>query len=177
MLFFESHSAFPYSWEHVTRANWQKYPNEITTHVETVDVLRREIDEKTGILRTERLIGCSQQGPKWFMTLLNTSGKAFVREVSEVDPKKGTFVSRSQNLDFASVLSVLETVKYQRDLKRPLNNTHFSQRATFVSSLSFKRLCRKIEEFSVDRFAQNAQLGRIAFELVLSRLTSNKIES
>lgn len=173
MLFFESQSSFPYSWEEVSRANWQKYPNEITTHVETVDVLRREIDKTTGVLRTERLIGCSQQGPKWFMMLLNTSGKAYVREVSEVDPKKGTLISRSQNLDFASVLSVMETVKYHRDPSQPYHNTHFSQRATFVSSLSFKRLCSKIEEFSVDRFAQNAQLGRTAFELVLSRLTSS----
>lgn len=172
MRFFDSSSVFNYCWEEVTKANWQKYPNDITKHVVSVDVLRRDVDPLSGVLRTERLIGCRQQVPIWITKLLGSSGKAYVREVSEVDPKKGTLVMRSQNLDFASLLSVTEVVRYTRDPEDPLKRTLFSQNASFRAGLSFKRLCLKLEEYSISRFEQNAQLGRMAFEQVLNQVSN-----
>jgi len=171
MRFFDTASAFNYRWEEVTKANWQKYPNDITKHVESVDILRRDVDPRTGVLRTERLIGCRQQVPLWISQVLGTSGRAYVREVSEVDPRAGTLVMRSQNLDFASILSVTEVVQYTRDAADP-KRTLFTQNATFSAGLSLKRLCLKLEEYSISRFEQNALLGRQAFEQVLNRVAS-----
>ncbi|GMM50448.1 Ups2 protein [Starmerella bacillaris] len=167
MKFFDSKSSFPYSWEQVTRANWNKYPNEITTHVETVDVLRREIDPETHILRTERIIGVRQPVPLWLTKLLRTDGRAFCREVSEIDLKKGTLTMRTQNLDHSTVLSVMETIVYQRDPSSPSNNTLFTQRASFHSGINFKKISQSVEDFSLQRFIQNSKLGRAAFDQVL----------
>lgn len=167
MRFFDTQSSFPYSWEQVTRANWRKYPNEITTHVKTVDVLRRELDPNTNILRTERLIGVRQPVPLWLTKLLGTDGRAYCREVSEVDVKNGTLTLRTQNLDHSHIVSVMETVVYRRDPLQPNQRTLFHQKASFHSSLCLRKLCQSVEDFSVQRFVQNSKLGRAAFEQVL----------
>ncbi|PRT55797.1 Protein UPS2, mitochondrial [Wickerhamiella sorbophila] len=165
MRFFDTTCKFQYDWEHVTKANWNKYPNELTTHVEAVDILRREVDPKTGVLRTERLITCRQAAPRWLQAVLGGQSVSYVREVSEVDPKNKVLVMRSQNLTFSNILSVYETVTYRPD---PTNSgvTLFHQHAEFEAYLAWRKLCHKVEDFSVDRFVQNASLGRKAFESV-----------
>jgi hypothetical protein len=56
---------FNYPWNHVTHANWNKYPNPNSPQVIHVDVLDRRVDPETGILHTERLIACKQPIPTW----------------------------------------------------------------------------------------------------------------
>lgn len=171
MRFFDTESLFPYSWENITKANWQKYPSEVTPHVESVDVLRREIDPKSGVLRTERLIGVRQQAPLWLLKMLGASGnRVYCREVSEIDPKKGVLVMRSRNLDFSSVLSVFETVTYERNPEDPSHSTKFTQQASFLAGLGWKKACNKIEDYTLNRFQQNAQLGREAIHEAISKI-------
>jgi hypothetical protein len=52
-----------YPWITTTRGFWVKYPNPQAPHVLTVDTLSRSIDPETGVLRTERLLGCRQGVP------------------------------------------------------------------------------------------------------------------
>lgn len=174
MKFFDNESIFPYAWEDITKANWQKYPSEITPHVESVDILRREVDPKTGVLRTERLIGVRQQAPLWILKIMGASGNhVYCREVSEIDPRKGTLIMRSRNLDFSQVLSVFETVRYERDPIDPCNSTKFSQRATFHAGLYWKKVCCRLEEYTMQRFQQNAQLGREAIDEAIAKIISS----
>ena len=44
---------------------WHKYPNPKCTHVVSIDVVDRTIDPTTGIIRTERILGCKQKAPTW----------------------------------------------------------------------------------------------------------------
>ena len=46
---------------------WHKYPNPHCSHVVTVDVLDRSVDPHTGIIRTERVLGCKQRAPTWIV--------------------------------------------------------------------------------------------------------------
>lgn len=46
---------------------WHKYPNAHCTHVQTIDVLDRTVDPETGIIRTERVLGCKQKTPTWIV--------------------------------------------------------------------------------------------------------------
>ena len=59
---------------------WHKYPNPHCTHVATIDVVDRSVDPKTGIIRTERILGCKQKAPIWIVkvcfTLLSVSAAA-----------------------------------------------------------------------------------------------------
>lgn len=55
----------PYSWPKTSLAVWHKYPNPHASHVVSMDVVDRKFDEKTGLLRIERIIGVKQGAPKW----------------------------------------------------------------------------------------------------------------
>lgn len=53
MKVFASECTFDYSWEEVSTANWRKYCpwNDKSTHVIAVDVLSRNVDTQSGIVR------------------------------------------------------------------------------------------------------------------------------
>jgi hypothetical protein len=56
-----------HSWAHVIIGMWHKYPNPHCSHVVTVDVVDRSVDSSTGIIRTERVLGCKQRTPTWIV--------------------------------------------------------------------------------------------------------------
>ena len=56
-----------HSWSHVIIGMWHKYPNPHCSHVVTVDVVDRSVNPSTGIIRTERVLGCKQRTPTWIV--------------------------------------------------------------------------------------------------------------
>ena len=56
-----------HSWAHVIIGMWHKYPNPHCSHVVTVDVIDRTVNPSTGIIRTERVLGCKQRTPTWIV--------------------------------------------------------------------------------------------------------------
>lgn len=177
MKLFTTNHHFNYPWEQVTAANWQKYPNELSTHVESVDILSREIDVERKVLRTERLIGCKQSIPRWLTYLTGAQNHSFVREVSEVDLVNKTLVMKSHNLTMSHLLLVNETVIYRPDDDMPNSRTTFNQEAEITAYASINRICEKVEEWSVERFGQNAKIGKLGFESVLETLNKKWDES
>lgn len=177
MKLFESQHHFNYSWEQVTAANWQKYPNELATHVVSVDILNREIDATKNTLKTERLIACKQPIPKWLRALVGGDEYSFVREISVVDLNKRTLVMKSANMTMSHLLLVNETVTYQPDTELPNSRTIFKQEAEITAFSSWSGICNKLEEWSVERFGQNAKIGKRGFETVLKALTEKWTES
>ena len=193
MKVFESNYIFDYSWEDVSRANWRKYCawNTKSTHVIAVDTISRSVDSKSGIVResisphlysvlaiakifhaiyqliTERLITCRQSAPKWLKAILGAE-ESYVREISYVDPVRKTVTMKSMNLTFNNLLNVQETVQYVPDPENPNMKTMFKQDAQITAYGAFSKLCNSIEEFSVERFRQNAKKGREGFEAVLN---------
>lgn len=177
MKIFESQHYFNYNWEQVTAANWQKYPNELSTHVVSVDVLNREIDVERNVLKTERLIACKQAIPKWLRAIVGGDEYSFVREVSEVDLNTRTLIMKSANMTMSHLLLVNETVTYKPDRELHNSRTIFEQEAEITAFSSWSGICNKIEEWSVERFGQNAKIGRRGFETVLKALTEKWDES
>lgn len=55
----------PHSWPQTAYSVWHKYPNPHAEHVVSMDVLNREYDAETGLLRIERLLGVRQGAPRW----------------------------------------------------------------------------------------------------------------
>lgn len=168
MKLFETNHSFSYPWEQVTAANWLKYPNKFSTHVVSVDILARLIDIPRQTLRTERLIGCKQAIPNWLSWIVGSEQYSYVREVSEVDLINKTLVMMSSNLTMNHLLLVNETVVYRPG---PLNTTTFTQSAEITAFKMMSKICDKVEEWSVERFGQNAKLGKVAFESVLGALS------
>jgi hypothetical protein len=58
---------FSHSWTHVVIGMWHKYPHPHCSHVKTIDTVDRSVDPKTGIIRTERIVGCKQKAPMWIV--------------------------------------------------------------------------------------------------------------
>ncbi|MCJ1266918.1 hypothetical protein MMC22_006803 [Lobaria immixta] len=164
---------FDYSWEEVSTANWRKYCpwNKSSSHVVAVDTLSRVVDPSTGILRTERLITCTQTAPAWVLALLGGSTTSHVYETSYVSPTAKSVTMCSTNLTWNNVLSVRETVVYKPDTTSSTpghERTQLNQYAEITALCGgIKKVKSKIEEASVERFEQNAQRGREGFEVVL----------
>jgi hypothetical protein len=160
--------SFNYSWEEVSAANWQKYCpwNEKSTHVIAVDTLSRQVDPQTGILRTERLITCKQSAPEWLKGILGCMDTSQVLETSYVNPTEKTVTMVSQNITWANLVNVQETVVY-----RPLSatQTEFVQEARITALCGgWQRIKNSIEDSLVTRFKENAHKGREGFEAVLA---------
>ncbi|KAL8746974.1 MAG: hypothetical protein Q9190_001094 [Brigantiaea leucoxantha] len=173
MKVFSSEYTFDYSWEEVSTANWRKYCpwNDKSTHVLAVDTLSREVDLATGILRTERLITCSQSCPAWVLSLFGGSNTSHVYETSYVSPSDKRVTMCSTNLTWSNILSVRETVVYQPDTDA---SSPGHERTKFMQDAKITALCggwqkmrTKIEEATVERFQENARRGREGFEAVL----------
>ncbi|KAF2872716.1 PRELI-like family-domain-containing protein [Massariosphaeria phaeospora] len=172
MKIFQQQAEYNYSWEEVSTSNWQKYGpwNEKTPHVIAVDTLSRTIDPQTRILRTERLITCKQSAPKWVNTLLGGHETSMVYETSYVDLKAKKVTMCSMNMTCADLINVRETCIYQPASSSPDARTLFQQRAEITALCGgWQKIKNSIEQFTVERFQQNAVRGKEGFEMVLER--------
>ncbi|KAI9600037.1 hypothetical protein KEM48_000252 [Puccinia striiformis f. sp. tritici PST-130] len=181
MVVFTAQHLFPYSF--VTIGIWQKYPNEFSTHITSVDVLDRSF-LPNGTLRTERLISISQHAPRWIMKLVGGAEEQYVREVIFYKPPSSTDQSPmvlmgSVNLLMSSFLICREQIRYQ-----PFNpqTSSFFQRAdieaqgSFAIGESWGILGSRLETWARDRFSSNAESGRLGFNNVLATLHQNNLE-
>jgi hypothetical protein len=120
-------------------------------------------------LRTERLITCHQNAPSWLSPFLGNTNTSLVYEVSYIDPASKKLTLCSQNMTWADILSVRETVEYNT-IPGQANKTEFHQKAQITAMCGgWQKIKNKIETFTVERFGENAARGREGFEMVLKR--------
>ncbi|KAE9410680.1 MSF1-domain-containing protein, partial [Gymnopus androsaceus JB14] len=160
---------YEHPWSHVVIGMWYKYPNPKCTHVVSVDVLERSVDPKTGVIRTERVLGCKQKAPKWIVKLFGGSEDAFVREISFIDPRTQNATITSENLSLSQFATCLEKIQYTPS--KNAGSTTFLQTAEIQARMAIWRSAADgLEKWMAQRFEQNAQLGKMAFTDVLRRL-------
>ncbi|KDQ54863.1 hypothetical protein JAAARDRAFT_37976 [Jaapia argillacea MUCL 33604] len=168
MHYFSQSHSYDHPWSRVVIGMWHKYPNPHCSHVMSVDVIDRSVDPRTGVIRTERILGCKQKTPIWVVKLFGGSEDAFVREVSFVDPTTQETTMTSVNLSLSQFATCYEQVRY---VPLGLNRTSFTQTAEIQSRMGIWRSAAdKLEHWLVQRFEQNAQLGKLAFTDVLRSL-------
>ncbi|KAJ2452629.1 Phospholipid metabolism protein [Coemansia sp. RSA 2336] len=172
MRLFEAAHVFKHDWETVSLANWRKYPNEQTPHVRHVEILNQEMDPETGVLRTERLIMVQQPVPALIRRVFGGDA-SYVLEYSEVDPQKKTLVMQSQNMTYSNLLSVGEHIVFQPHAENP-THTLFTQSAQLKASGALFRLANKIEDMCWNRFNDNAKVGKLGLEQVLSKILAER---
>jgi len=168
MHFFSQAFDYDHPWSHVVIGMWRKYPNPKCSHVVSIDVLDRSIDPKTGIIRTERVLGCKQKAPGWIVKLFGGSEDAFVREITFVDPATQNATITSVNLSLSQFATCFERIQYT-----PLSgtSTQFTQTAEIQARMTLWRTASdRLEWWLVQRFEQNAHLGKLGFTDVLRTL-------
>jgi hypothetical protein len=123
-------------------------------------------------LRSERLITCRQSTPKWINTILGGQDTSMVYETSYVDPVAKKLTLCSMNVTMADLLAVRETCTYQPSASSTLSapSTTFTQRAEITALCGgWQKIRNSIEQFTVERFQQNAAKGKEGFEMVLEK--------
>ena len=167
---------------------WHKYPNPHCSHVLSVDVIDRSVDPATGVVRTERILGCKQKAPTWILKvcrqccrasshfaetlqIFGGSEDAFVREVSYIDPTTQNCTITSVNLSLSQFATCNEQIQYLPSPIQPKTQTLFSQTAEIQARMTvWRSMSDKLESWLADRFAQNAQKGKLGFTDVLRSL-------
>lgn len=98
-----------------------------------------------------------------------------VYETSYVDPRAKTLTLCSSNITMAELITVRETCTYSpcstaTDSLPAESRTTFSQRAEITALCGgWQKIKNSIEQFTVERFQQNAVKGKEGFEMVLER--------
>jgi len=177
VYFLDQTHTYDHPWALVNQGIWRKYPNRECAHVISVDVIDRSIDPKTGVLRTERILGVRQKAPLWALKLLGGSEHAFVREVSFVDPSTKRTTLTSENLSLSQYVAVLEQISYTPSEKFPQTQTNFYQSVSIsAGSAIWKSVGGQLERWSAQRFFENASKGRMGLEEVLRNLWRRRLE-
>ncbi|EGO02709.1 hypothetical protein SERLA73DRAFT_84467 [Serpula lacrymans var. lacrymans S7.3] len=172
MHFFSQAFQYQHPWSHVVIGMWHKYPNPHCTHVVTVDVVDRTVDPRTGIIRTERVLGCKQKAPIWIVKLFGGSQDAFVREISFVDPSSQDVTITSVNLSLSQFATCFERIRYAPAAG---GHTAFTQTAEIQARMALWRSAAdRLENWLVQRFEQNAHLGKAGFSDVLRTMWEAK---
>lgn len=157
----DTEHVYPFAWDVVTRAFWNKYPNPTLAHVERVDVLDRRIDAQ-GRLVSCRLAKITQNNlPSWVKSTVGSA--SYVFEETVCDPVKKTLELKSTNLSFRSVATVEETCVYS---VHPENNQLTMYNAQAKVTAFVPMLSKKLESFSVSRGAETAAKGIRAVESI-----------
>lgn len=168
VLSYTTKHVYPYEWDVVTRAFWNKYPNDKMAHVESVDVLNRYIDEN-GILHTARLTRVSQDNlPSWVKRIMGSS--AFAYEETSCDPVKKTLKLRSRNISFNNLATVEENCVYS--VEERSKSTKYEQTTSVTAFVPF--VARKLERFSVRAGEVSAGMGLKAMEDICENIFEGK---
>eukprot|EP01113_Clastostelium_recurvatum_P001831 TRINITY_DN1075_c0_g1_i1.p1 TRINITY_DN1075_c0_g1~~TRINITY_DN1075_c0_g1_i1.p1 ORF type:complete len:198 (+),score=43.45 TRINITY_DN1075_c0_g1_i1:215-808(+) len=162
---------FSHPWEDISLASWSKYPSPERPDVLTVDLIKRELDQKTGVLRTTRLMVCRGGTPRWLEAYLGSSQCFFIEE-AEVDPRKRSMVLRGRNISFCNLLSLDEVCTYTPHPDEPDKWTHFKQEAK-VTAFPYG-ISGKIENFCLQNFQKNAVKGREIMEQAIQRVQTEQ---
>jgi hypothetical protein len=141
---------FPHSWDKVTIAIWQKYPNPFASHVLTADVIDRYIDEE-GRIYTKRLFTKKGKLPSWGEKLLRVP-QAYILEESIVDGRTQQMITVTKNLSHSKLLLVEDTQRILPSEKETL----VIQEVRIVSNTGFIPIRSRIEGWGLDRFRKNA---------------------
>ncbi|TDL28870.1 MSF1-domain-containing protein [Rickenella mellea] len=175
MVYFSQQFNYNHPWSHVVIGMWHKYPNPHCSHVVTVDVLDRTVDPRTGIIRTERMLGCKQKAPIWVVKLFGGSEDAYVREISFVDPSTQTTSITSVNLSLSQFATCYEQIHYLPSPTNPSTQTVFRQTAEIQARMAIWRsMSDRVENWLAERFEQNALRGKLGFSDVLRSLWDGK---
>ncbi|KAJ2080735.1 hypothetical protein H4R24_002877 [Coemansia sp. RSA 988] len=162
--FFQQKHSYDYSWNTVSYAFLNRYPNPFATHVLAADTLEHRIDPSTGELHITRLLRKTNSVPRWARSIMREND-AYILEDVVVDPNGSTLVSKTRNITHTRLLKVEEKQTLTMD---PSDNsrTQCKNETCIVSSIGYG-LNSRIESFSLSRFSENIARSRKGMLYVL----------
>ncbi|KYQ89771.1 slowmo family protein [Tieghemostelium lacteum] len=164
---------YKHLWSDVSTGSWRKYPSPNRPDILSIDMLTKEFDPETGVLKCTKLIICKGNTPSWLQAVMGNT-ECFFFEETIVDPQNKKMVLTTKNLNFTNILGVEEVCTYT---PHPENNewTLFTQEAKVTSSLF--GIARKMEAFCLEKFKANAHKGRKIMEDAIQKVKLEAEES
>ncbi|XP_027010587.1 PRELI domain containing 1a [Tachysurus fulvidraco] len=156
------------TWDQVSQAFWQKYPNPYSNHVLTEDIIFREVTPENCLI-SRRLLTKTSRVPRWAEKFLpsHMASKAYIIEDSVVDPQKRTMVTFTWNISHARLLSVQERCVYT--VSHDNSNLTEVKREAWISS-NLYGFSRAVQEFGLARFKSSVVKTMKGFEYVLAKM-------
>jgi hypothetical protein len=95
-------------------AFWLRYPNPLTPHIVSADIVSRQVSLQSGCLYTDRIIlkrGAASALPKWILG----KTEAWIFERSSVDVEGNEAIVMTRNLDLRRVMDLQEDLLIHSD--------------------------------------------------------------
>ncbi|KAJ2009199.1 hypothetical protein GGI04_000635 [Coemansia thaxteri] len=146
-----------YSWNTVSFAFLNRYPNPFASHVLSADTLDRRIDAATGTLHITRLLRKTNSVPRWARSIFR-GNDAYILEEVMVNRETGQLVAKTRNITHTRLLKVEERLTLQAD-PASAGSTLCKNETSIVSNIGYG-LNAKIETFSLSRFNDNIAKSR-----------------
>ncbi len=170
VLWYKNRHDYPFNFETVTVAVFNKYPNPYASHVLSVDTIDREI--KDGKLHTTRLIKKVGKLPRWVKPFLRGINDSWIVEKTIIDPKSQNLQSYTRNLDHTKIIRVEEYTTYQYDSN--LDKTNVVYNVKFSSG--FKNVVRdRIEAYSHSKFQENIKNTTMGMAYVMQKFQERRL--
>ncbi|XP_017330424.1 PRELI domain containing 1a [Ictalurus punctatus] len=156
------------TWDQVSQAFWQRYPNPYSNHVLTEDIIFREVTPDNRLL-SRRLLTKISRVPRWAEKFFpsHMARKAYIIEDSVVDPQERTMVTFTWNISHARLMSVEERCVYTGSLDN--SNLTEVKREAWISS-NLYGFSRAVQEFGLARFKSSIVKTMKGFEYVLAKM-------
>ncbi|EDO17052.1 hypothetical protein Kpol_530p22 [Vanderwaltozyma polyspora DSM 70294] len=157
--------SYPYDFNAVSLAFFNRYPNPYANHVRSIDTLSREIDHE-GNLRSVRLIKKTGKMPRWVKPVLGGISDSWIIEYSVVDSARQTLKTYTKNLDHTKILQIEEYTDYEYDFNN--SSTKVNSRVKFTSAFHLG-IKDRIENWSRSKFEENINKSRLGMSFVMQR--------
>lgn len=167
MKLWTNEHTFNHPWETVVQAAWRKYPNPLNPSVVALDVIERNIDNRSGALKVRRLMTTEWGIPNWIIKFIGMTETCYVDERIEVDPHRKKMTLLSRNLTYCKFLTMSETLVYSQDPKDRNRTLLVQDTSVNVHGIPMTSYIESLVEGSC---TNNSQKGRQAMEWVISKI-------
>ena len=164
--FWETRHAHPFSWDHVARAYWHRYPNPNSQHVFSTDLIECRVRDD-GVLYAKRFVFKTNKLPSWGRHFFSAKRVPLIEEIL-VDPRTKTLTTYTRNIGLRYFMGTTEKVEFRPDETEPWAKTSVKKQVWIESDVyGFQSAIKK---FGVDRFKKNCIKATEGFDWVLRKM-------
>jgi len=155
------------TWRDVFLASWLKYPSPIRPDVLSVDIIKKDFDPETGILKATRLIMVDGMVPNFLKFVFGPSQVVYFVEESTINVKEKAFIMNTKNISYSNLLQSEERCTYTI---HPDNADWTKFEQSFCASIKtfFCGVANKAEEFCIETAKKQSQRVNIIFFKVIN---------
>ncbi|XP_033122452.1 PRELI domain-containing protein 1, mitochondrial-like [Anneissia japonica] len=166
MKYYLSTTVFKNTWEQVTGAFWQKYPNPSSKHVLSEDTTSRRIEDNK--LISTRILSKTNRMPRWGNYVFGSNARyVYVVEETIVDPVNKIFTSYTRNIGYTKFMVVEEKCIYKTSPEN--KDWTVVEKHAWINSNLFG-VSRALRAFGLERYKANITKSNRGFQYVLDQL-------